>query len=247
MINDQENVKVVTVKNFPMRNRLMGIMSLPLLLLVSTIFAIPLTLFNLINFSTAIFMTVVSEIIVIFIALLYTNSLSIWSKKLRLTNFKWKNILAGATIGAGLMVLLQVFVYVFSLLGLGVESSDTSVSFGALTGFERYFLLYFFAPFVVPLIEEVFFRGYTMGFIEDSFDNKKKGAFWGILISTVAFACAHIQGFSNFNDFFLVGWIAFIAFVNGMLVHKTQSVYTSMAVHIAYNSLTVLVTILATM
>lgn len=240
-----KKIKVVTVKNYPMRNRVMGFFSLPLLLLVSTFILIPIMAFNLVNVGTAVIATVVSEIIAIIIALKYTNSLSSWREKLRLQNFSWKSTILGVTIGFCLMIVLQLLAWGLGHVGLGVESSDTSTSLGELHGISKYIVLFLFVPLVVPAVEEIFFRGYTLGFVVDSFEDKRKGFIWGTIASVVSFAIAHFQGFNNFTDFFLLGWIGCIALIHCLLVRKTNSVFPAMFSHMTYNGLTVLVTVLA--
>lgn len=234
-----EDTKIVTVKNYPMRSRIMGIFSLPLLLIISTIIALPIVLLSAFTFSTGIIMTVAAEIITICIALAYTKGFKDWRVKLRLQNFNTKNIVLSFGLGVVMMILLQVCVVIVSNFGGKIESSDTSVSLESLHGISRYIILYLMVPFLVPMLEEIFFRGYTMGFIADSFENKKKGFIIGLIISSIAFSLAHFQGLSSFNDVFLLIWIGLIAVVNGIIMWRTNSVFNAMALHVGYNSVTV--------
>lgn len=236
--------KVVVQKNYKARNLAMSIFSLPLLLLVSTLLVLPVILLNAFSFGIGLILTIAAEIIVVLIALAYTGSLKNIPKKLRLTNFTWKTVLLGFGLGIIAYILLQVLAYAFGLIGFNMESSDTSVSLGGLQGWERYLLLYFAAPFLVPFIEEIFFRGYALGFAQDAFENKKKGIVWGLVISTLAFGLAHFQGFDNFADIFLLFWTGGIGLANALLMIKFKSIFPGFALHVGYNGITVLLSVL---
>lgn len=242
-----KHTKVIIEKNYKARNLAMSIFSLPLLLLVSTALVLPVLILGWFSFSAGIVLTIAAEIIVVFIALAYTGSLKNIRQKLRLTNFTWKSVLLGFGLGIIGYILLQLLAYGFGALGFGLESSDTSVSLGGLAGWERLILLYFAAPFLVPFIEEVFFRGYALGFAQDAFESKKKGIIWGLIISTIAFGLAHYQGLSGFNDIFLMCWTGAIGLTNALLMIRFNSIFPGFALHVSYNGITVLMTILATL
>lgn len=246
---DGKKTKIIVEKNYPLRNALMGFASFPMLLLFSVLFLLPFVVFqglgliDQLSFALTLVLTVAAELTVIFIALLYTDSLKNWKTKLRLQNFSWKLIFFGFGLGLVMYVVLQLLAIGSASLGYPVGSSDTSVSLGGLAGWERIILLYIAAPFIVPMVEEIFFRGYTMGFIQDAFKNPKLGAWLGVIVSSLVFGFAHVQGFNGYGDYFLVVWTMIIAVVNALLMLKFKSLYPSFALHMGYNGVTVLATI----
>lgn len=240
---DGKKTKIVIEKNYPLRNGVIGFASFPLLMLFSVVFVIPFVFLNAFTFSTGLLLTIAAEIITILVALKYTDSLKDWRTKLRLRNFTWKTLAFGFGLGIFMYLLLQALAILSANLGFPVQSSETSVSLGGLAGWERVLLLYIAAPFIVPMIEEIFFRGYTMGFIQDAFKNPKLGAWIGVIVSSVVFGLAHVQGFSSYGDIFLVCWTTIIAVVNALLMLKFKSLYPSFALHMGYNGITVLSTI----
>lgn len=235
------------VKNYPARKAAMASVSLPLLLLVSSILMLPFVLIGSIGITAGVIVTILAEVLVIWLALSYTDQLSNWREALYLKNFKWSNVLMGVTVGAGLWLLLQILATLLSGPMGQVESSETSTSLGDLGGIQKYLILLFVVPFVVPFVEEVFFRGYVLGFFRNMDGNwsKKTALVIGIVVSTVFFAIAHIQGFSTFSDWFLIVWISIVALVNAVLVIKTDSIYTSYASHLTYNLITAIMTLIA--
>lgn len=240
---DGKKVKIVVEKNYPLRNGLMGFVSFPLLMLFSVVLVIPFIILNNFTFALGLILTIAAELLTITIALKYTDSLKDWQTKLRLRNFRWKPVFFGFGLGIVMYVVLQLLAIGSASLGFPVESSDTSVSLGELAGWERVLLLFVAAPFIVPMVEEIFFRGYTMGFIQDAFKNPKVGAWVGLTVSSFVFGLAHVQGFDNYGDIFLVVWTTCIAVVNGVLLLKFKSLYPSFALHMGYNGITVLATI----
>lgn len=242
VVNGQKT-KIVVEKNYPLRNRIIGFSSFPLLLMFSTILVVPFVMFNSYTFTVGLVLTIAAEIITIAIALSYTDSWGMWAKKLRLQNFTWKTVFFGFGLGLLMFIVLQLLAVLSANLGYTVGDSDTSSSLGGLSGIERVLLLYIAAPFLFPMIEEIFFRGYTIGFIQDSFKNSKVGAWVGVIVSSLVFGLAHTQGFSSYGDIFLIVWTGLIAVVNALLMLKFKSLYPSFALHMGYNGVTVLSTV----
>lgn len=248
---NEQNVKIVEVKDYPKRNLLMGLFSLPLLFLISGVASVPFFLLGKLTIIPALLITIFSEIAVILIALSYTDNLKngAWKKKLRLTGFTWKRFFAGTGIGTVLFVLLQVIATLISKFGGVISDSNTSTDLGTITGVPGYIVLLFVTPVLVPFIEEIFFRGLTFGFVSDALKNKGTtiANIVGVVISTIFFSVAHFQGLSSLTDAFLLIWVAVIAVVHALLVIKTDSICSSYGSHFMYNLLTALSLILATL
>ena len=237
--------RVVVVKDYETRNRLLGLFSLPMLLLTSAVMVVPFAILNMLNVGTAVIATVAAEVLVIYVGLNTAEVVSDWKQKLRIQNFQWKTVMFGAFAGVFMLVLLQCVAILLKSMGVSLASSNTSASIGQLDGFWRYFIMLLVAPIVVPFVEEVFFRGYTMGFVQDSFSDKKKGAVVGLIVSSVAFGLAHTQGFSTVSDFFVIAWSTVMGLVTGLFLWRTDSIYPSYALHVTYNLLTVVLIALA--
>ena len=198
--------------------------------------------FGGISITIGVIATILAEIVVILMALYITKKNTQWRSYLMLGNFKWRNMLIGAGTGIGLYALNIAASLVMALSGVKVFSSETSTALTALGGFERFAILMIVVPFVVPFIEEVFFRGMVLNLVARSFDEAKRrrGAVWGIAVSSLLFIFAHLQGFETASDWFVIGSIAMTGTVSGILAWRTQSVFTSYAAHLAYNLTTVI-------
>jgi CAAX amino terminal protease family. len=78
---------------------------------------------------------------------------------------------------------------------------------------------------VTGFCEEILFRGFVMRGFENSFKSK----FLAIFLSSLLFTVVHLSLMGGFALFIL-------AMIMGFLVIKTDSIYTSMGCHAAYNS-----------
>lgn len=193
--------------------------------------------FGSVSITVGVMSILLAEVLVIFMALYVTKKNTQWRSLLMLGNFKWKNVLIGVAAGAGLYSLQIVATLSLALAGVRVSSSDTSNALTALSGFERFAILMIVVPFVVPFIEEVFFRGMVLNLIARSFDESKRrrGAIWGIAISSLVFILPHLQGFSTVSDWYVIISIAISGTTFAILAWRTQSVFTSYAAHLSYN------------
>ena len=61
--------RVVLVKDYAMRNRLLGLFSLPMLLVTSAVMVVPFAIFNTLNVGTAVIATVAAEVLVVYVGL----------------------------------------------------------------------------------------------------------------------------------------------------------------------------------
>jgi len=239
----------VLQKDWGLRKILASVFAVPMMFLLMVALMIPVVFtMGVPDITTSLILTIVCEIGVLFWGLWITGALGKIKETLYLKNFSWKNIGIGAGFGALLFIGLQTLSIGLSQLGLSkVESSDTSTSLSSLTGIEQFIILLIVVPFIVPVIEELFFRGYIFGFLRNSERfRSEKVAFWtALLVSSFIFAVMHAQGFSTFSDFFIIGWIFIVALVNAKLLEKTQSIYTAMASHVTYNFITAILGFIA--
>lgn len=230
------------------RLKVAAYLSFPALFVMSTLAAIPLVMLAVvrgsdpttIGVSAALALTVVAELLVVAAALAWGGQWKHAREVLGLKNFSWKTTLAGAGVGLFFIVGLQLLGMLLTALGSGVESSDTSVSIAAVAGVERYLVLLLLVPLVVPLVEELFFRGYVLGFllkghgVGDRPLSTPLGK-WALVFTSLVFAAAHFQGAGSLSDLFVVAWIFLFAVVIGVVRVRTASLYPCYAAHLVYN------------
>ena len=130
----------------------------------------------------------------------------------------------GYALGLGLLILAAVLP-----MGLIGPVSQRGVTIMAAV---------FFVVFIVqPAAEEVFFRGFLMPSI-----GARMGVFWGVLISSLIFALAHIfnpgMSLTGMVSIFLIG--LFLA----LYVLRTGSLLGACALHAAWNFGTGLITVI---
>lgn len=253
-MNDLTVEKELPLSRLKTRLTSMALFSVAILLLVITVLTIPelVSMFEVVseggdyqpNILVSLLITVVAEVITIFIALKVVWGLRDWKNLLMLKNFQWKNVLYGLSIGLILFLLLQLMSFALDHFGVRLESSDTSLSFMGLVGWEKALVLGFLAPFIVPLVEELFFRGYILNFLRNGLGSASFRLYGAVLISTFYFAILHFQG-TSLNDWITFLWIFMVGLINSYLVIKYDSLYPAIAVHIGYNGVTSLLLLVA--
>lgn len=203
------------------------------------------------SFIGSVIVTIVSELLVIVFALWGSRALgsfsAIWDK-LKLNVFKFKHVLFGFVAGVAFYVLLQyVGPFLSDLFGADEKSSrssNTTDSVLSQTGFSWFVSAILFASISAPILEEIIFRGLIAGSIYEFFGDRSRvkiGVVVSVLLSAVMFGFIHAQGFSSFNDWFVIAWTGFFGAFNAMLMLYTKSLYPSIFCHIAYNLSTTLI------
>ena len=82
------------------------------------------------------------------------------------------HIVTGLLIGLVVFAALQVIVILFGMAGISLDSSDTSEM---VFSSNSWILVYLMTPLIVPIVEEVFFRGFILGFFSyPDFSIKKR-------------------------------------------------------------------------
>ncbi|MCP5324852.1 MAG: CPBP family intramembrane metalloprotease [Oceanospirillaceae bacterium] len=89
-------------------------------------------------------------------------------------------------------------------------------------------LLFITMVFIAPIFEELFFRGFLLSNLKDSF----LGVTGGLIISSAAWAAIHMQ-----YDLAMMVMIFFMGLVFGAAKIKTNSILTSLAMHSTYNAI----------
>lgn len=243
MKENKQKVRVVIEKNYPRRRAIAAFASVFAMLIAAVLFTIPFSFGGSVpGIVASVLITVIAEIAAVIWLLHWSGLLKDWKSTLFLDNFKWKHVFLGLGVGVACFILLQLTASLLGLLGVNLESSDTSNSLGNLEGWRYVVIFLIFVPLVIPFVEEVLFRGLILGLLQKT----KLAAPWiGILTSAVYFGAVHIQGFSSPSDFILVGFIGIMGAVYAYLVLKTKSLYTSYAAHLSYNGVTVIMSLIA--
>lgn len=244
-VNKQE---VIVEKDYPARRLIAGVLSLPMLFLFSTVMVFPLLILNpaLATYLPVVLpLTILAELVTIWWALKYAWPKEEWKAALSLIKPKTKHIIIGLGAGLALMVVLQLVGAGFAALGYEVQSSETSSSLASLSGAERVLVFYILSPLIVPIVEELFFRGYVMNAFRGSTLPSKSRTAVAVIVSSLLFAAVHMQGFSTFTDIFLPAWIFIVALTSAFLVIRFKSIWIAVASHVAYNSATVILSTIA--
>lgn len=242
-----ENQTIIVKKNYPMRRLVAGIFSIPMLLLLSVVFTIPLVFLarpDTPGFSAMLSMTLICEVLTIVWMVRYAwgDKIKPYVEALALQKPQWKHTLIAFVVGVAFFFGLQLWAMLLSLLGLTIESSETSVTLGELAGWERVIFLYIFSFTLVPVVEELLFRGAILHSFKNSNITKYKN--WlSILFTAFLFAIVHQQGFSTATDWSILVWIFLMSTVYGWMVVKWKSVWVSVASHMGYNGMTMLATV----
>jgi len=241
---DDENI-YVKVKNIKGRRKALGFLS-PLTVMAFTIvFSIVASLL-LIVFPSAtllilLIVTSLSMFATMIFGLWFTDDTKNYKELLRFrlpNKKKWYFIapIAGILFFAG----LQGAAWLMGQMGLSVESSDTSTSVSQAPGVVGIILMAVFVPILVPIMEEIFYRGYILSTFEHSTENKNTGLKLGIIMSSVFFGLAHIQFTGTATDFFIPLWTGLLGLANALLVVKSNSIIPPILFHVFYNGITVL-------
>lgn len=138
-----------------------------------------------------------------------------------------RSIAMGLGVGVALQIAVVLVVFVFSRL---VPSFDTSQISGAIerniadAPLVRKLALAFTAAVLAPISEELFYRGMLLAAVK-----QRVGKVLGLLISSALFGLAHLNVFS-FVLLFGVGVVL------ALLATRTESLLTSIACHVSFNT-----------
>lgn len=248
-ISSNENETSIEKPATPIwRNILMALIAMPLMGVIGAALFTPFAELGIKDITTAVLVTILAEVLVIIIALAFTNKTKNWRDTLYLKNFTIKNFLLGVSTGAILFVGLQITSMIIALLGAKLHSSNTSEAISEVPGISKYIVMLILVPFIVPFVEELLYRSVVFGFIAKSglkIHSKKITIILATLVSAAIFGFVHQQGFNSFTDVFVVLLTGTIGGVNCILLYKTDSIYTAYASHMSYNLLTSMISLAA--
>lgn len=119
------------------------------------------------------------------------------------------------------------------------EEVDQSAVNVLKRSFENPFLFYTFVTvviFIVPIIEELLFRGYLQEWLRGWLGRRRAIALGGMIFS--AFHFSFSQGFSNVE---LLTSLFLLSLFLGFLYEKTRSLFAPIGLHMAFNTLNILI------
>lgn len=96
-------------------------------------------------------------------------------------------------------------------------------------------VLLVFTPLVIPLAEELFFRGLVFTSLLRASPPGLLQTWGAPLLASIPFALIHFQGFSSFMDLFILGWTFALGFFLCLLRLRCSSIVPGMIFHCLYN------------
>jgi membrane protease YdiL (CAAX protease family) len=97
----------------------------------------------------------------------------------------------------------------------------------------------FAVTFVVPVLEEIIFRGYLQTSL-----TKRVGALKAIVMSSALFASFHFAAGQGINNFNIVGTLFVLSLFLGFLRERQGNLLPSMALHATFNGMSILMLLL---
>lgn len=193
-----------------------------------------------INIGTLLLSTIVAELAIVSSYIFFAKrNIRISAKELLgFQNFNPKHVGLSALLGIALFAGLQIVaIIVGKIFSEPITSSETSTNVTNGTGILGVIALFFIVPILAPFVEEMLFRGVVLNGL--SLGGMKN--ITAIIISSFFFSIVHFQGFDTATDVFILIWIGFMAICQAVIFLKTKSIYNTIAIHIAYNSITVII------
>ena len=162
-------------------------------------------------------------------------ALSVWLFSVRKYKCGWRALgfrnsnVKGLLLGISVVLIGIAFgsLYDFIIVQTGAES-PSSLPADFVGTWYNWAMLGLFAIVVAPVAEELFFRGFMLPGI-----GKRFGKGWGIVISAIIFALAHLQpgALGALVPIFLLGLLL------AWLYIKTKSIWPCIFAHFTYNSI----------
>lgn len=249
-----ENVVTVTVYEDNPRgvSLAMGVFMMPLMIVCTIVLGVPIMYFSGgMSIGSALLVTIISEILVTSLAgrlLSKQDHLEFTLKNilkiLRIDSPRKKHIAVGALSGLSIWLIHQVVSTLIALSGASISSSDTSKALAGTSGFSHILIFFILTPVVIPFIEEVFFRAATIRCVQNGIKSKTVGSIVAVILSTVSFGVAHIQGFSTVTDLVTVLFTSSVGMLNAILFVKQDSIWGAYASHLTYNGVIVLTSVI---
>lgn len=240
--------EVVIIKDYPMRKSIIGHTAIFIMLFLAGIISVPITIKYGVDIPIllALILTVVSMVLASLFGLKFTGEHRNWKSFLQFRKPTRKTVLQGLGAGFLLFLGLQGLAKLLNVFNISLESSDTSNSVSSLTGVSKYVVLIGFVTLLVPLVEEIFYRGVIFQSLNNGkIKNDRVRLFYSVIFTSIIFGLSHFQGFSSASDVVLVLWITLVAVVNNVLLVKHKNIWVAVFSHMAYNGTSALIMLIA--
>ena len=153
----------------------------------------------------------------------------------------FKTFLKGVLIGCAIYPVIMSFdalvQYIVSMFCTFTPQDQVAISqlksVGVFTS--SFWLLIIAAVTVVPLVEELLFRGFLQNFFVDLLGPKI-----GIASTSVVFSAFHYSSTQGYSNIVLLSSIFVLSFLIGVIYHKQKSLFASFAFHATFNCLSVI-------
>jgi len=96
-------------------------------------------------------------------------------------------------------------------------------------------LMAFAIIIVVPVMEELLFRGFLQNFLK-----RYLGRNWAMVLAAVIFALAHFSPSQGVGNFQLILSLLALSFFLSFIYEREQTLFASMALHMAFNGFSVM-------
>lgn len=185
-----------------------------------------------IDFLRVILQALLAIIIFVFGSKLYVEKVM----KLKLSDLRVK-LKKPETFWVIVAVMVPALVVLFYYLtGKAEIVKGSSNSYDTIRFFTH---IFFVGGLCAGIVEEVFFRGILLGYLE-----KKYGLASAVIISSLLFGAPHLLNVDIFSIALIIQVSIFIALygvILSMIVYYTDNIWNTISIHIAWNTITGLV------
>lgn len=165
---------------------------------------------------------------------------------LKIDRFRRQDLMAGMRLGGAMWLGLQVIKVLAVFSGIHVDPSTTTSTLASTSGLWYVFIFLFCVPVLVPFVEELLFRG-ALSSIFESVLSPRAASILFVVVSAFWFGLAHFQGAASITDLLVVAWTATIGLVNCLLVLRQKTIWGAFGLHMAHNSITVLLMVISSL
>ena len=165
---------------------------------------------------------------------------------LKIDRFRRQDLMVGMKLGAAMWLGLQVIKVLAVFSGIHVDPSTTTSTLASTSGLWYVFIFLFCVPVLVSFVEELLFRG-ALSSIFESVLSPRAASILFVVVSAFWFGLAHFQGAASITDLLVVAWTATIGLVNCLLVLRQKTIWGAFGLHMAHNSITVLLMVISSL
>jgi hypothetical protein len=135
------------------------------------------------------------------------------------------------------MFISQILIFILTdLFGFSLVDQTAVMNVKETMKYPMLFATSMFAvTFIVPILEEIIFRGFLQTAL-----TKRLGAFKSILFSSALFAAFHFAANQGINNFNIVGTLFILSLFLGFIRERQGNLLPSIALHTTFNGISIL-------